>query len=452
MTTIAEAAADLAAGRTSARALVDEALARIAAPGGEGALAFLEVQAEAARAAADAMDTLRRVGRAPSRWAGLPISVKDLYDQAGRVTRAGSALQLGDAAAVRTAVAVARLERAGLVVLGRTNMTEFAFSGLGVNPHHGTPASPWDRANRRLPGGSSSGAAVAVADGMGLAGLGSDTGGSCRVPAALCGIVGWKPTAQRVLRDGTYPLSHSLDSLGPLANSVACCALIDAIMAGNEEPAAPAPVPVAGLRFGVPRGTYLTEGLDGTVARVFAGTLARLSAAGARISEFDLPELADIPRANAAGGFAAAEAWAHHRGIIAAHRDEYDPRILARILRGEHIGAADYVVLQQERARIIAAIAPRTAPCDAVLAPTCALIPPRIAEVEAEAEYDRINLLLLRNTSVANFLDRCSISLPCHAPGEAPVGLMLIGEHLGDARLLAVAASVEAALTRGAVP
>jgi aspartyl-tRNA(Asn)/glutamyl-tRNA(Gln) amidotransferase subunit A len=447
--TLTEAAQDLAAGRTSSRALVEAALARIAEPGGEGALAFLEVQAEAARAAADAQDLLRRANRAPSPWAGVPVSVKDLYDQAGSVTRAGSVLHTGDAPATRTALSVARLERAGFVVLGRTNMVEFAFSGLGVNPHHGTPASPWDRANRRLPGGSSSGAAVAVADGMGLVGLGSDTGGSCRVPAALCGIVGWKPTARRVPLDGSYPLSHSLDSLGPIGPSVACCAITDAIMAGEEDAAPPPPAPLAGLRFGVPRGTYLTDELDATVSARFAATLDALSRAGARVTEFDLPELADIPHANAMGGFAAAEAWAHHRTLIAAHRDRYDPRILARILRGEAIGAADYITLQRERARIIAAIAPRSAPFDAVLAPTCALIPPRLAEVEQEAEYNRINLLLLRNTSVANFLDRCSISIPCHAPGEAPVGLMLIGEAMGDRRLFSVAAAVEALLTRG---
>lgn len=447
--TLTEAATDLAAGRTTSRALVEQALARIAEPGGEGARAFVEVQAEAARAAAEAMDALRRANRAPSPWAGVPISVKDLYDQAGSVTRAGSVLHEHDAPAERTAPSVQRLERAGFVVIGRTNMVEFAFSGLGVNPHHGTPASPWDRANHRLPGGSSSGAAVAVADGMGLVGLGSDTGGSCRVPAALCGIVGLKPTARRVPLEGTYPLSHSLDSLGPLANSVACCAITDAIMAGEERPAAPVAPPLAGLRFGVPRCTYLTDGLDATVAARFAAALDALSQAGAQVSEFDLPELADIPRANAAGGFAAAEAWAQHRALIAQHRARYDPRILTRILRGEAIGAADYVALERERARIIAAVAPRTAPFDAVLAPSCALIPPRLAEVEAEAEYNRINLLLLRNTSVANFLDRCSISLPCHAPGEAPVGLMLIGEHMGDARLFAVASAVEALLTRG---
>ncbi|WP_237214630.1 amidase [Falsiroseomonas oryziterrae] len=443
--TIAQAAEALAAGRTTSVALVEEALARIADPAGEGARAFIAVQADAARGAARAMDALRAAGRAASPWAGIPISIKDLYDQAGVVTRGGS-VALDDAPAARaTAPSVARLERAGFVVLGRTNMTEFAFSGLGVNPHYGTPRSPWDRATGRLPGGSSSGAAVATADGMGFAGLGSDTGGSCRIPAALCGIVGWKPTARRVPLTGTLPLSFTLDSLGPLARSVACCALLDSLMAG-EEAWQPAPVPpVAGLRLGVLQG-YVTEGWDATVAATFERALSRLSAAGARIERLEVPELAEIPAAMSKANFAASEAWAWHRDLVARKAAAYDPRILARIRRGEAMTAADYIELTQARARIIAAIAPRTAAFDAVVMPTCPLVPPALSEVEEEAEYGRINLLLLRNPTVANFLDRCAISLPCHAAGEAPVGFMLMGETMGDARLLAVARAVEAAL------
>lgn len=449
MQTIAEAAADLATGRVTAMALVEESLARIADPAGEGARAFLAVHADSARAAAAAMDGLRAAGRAPSPFAGIPISVKDLYDEAGQVTRGGSLALEGAAPATTTAPSVARLERAGFLVLGRTNMVEFAFSGLGVNPHYGTPRSPWDRATGRLPGGSSSGAAVATADGMGFAGLGSDTGGSCRIPAALCGIVGWKPTARRVTLEGTLPLSFTLDSLGPLARSVGCCALIDSIMAG-ETPWSPGlpqdqSMPVAGLRLGVLQG-YVTEGWDAGVTTAFEAALSRLSAAGARVETLVVPELADIPRANATGGFASSEAFAWHRDLIARARDRYDPRILARILRGGQMSASDYVTLMQDRARIIAAVARRTAPFDAVVMPTCALTPPAIAAVEDEAEYNRINLLLLRNTAVGNFLDRCAISLPCHAPGTAPVGFMLMGEHGGDARLFSVAQAVEAAL------
>jgi aspartyl-tRNA(Asn)/glutamyl-tRNA(Gln) amidotransferase subunit A len=442
---LAAAAQDLATGRTSALALTNAALARIADPAGQGGRAFLAVHMAAARATAAAMDSLRAAGRAPSPWAGIPITVKDLFDEAGQVTRAGSKALADAPPAASTAPAVARLQRAGFVVLGRTNMTEFAFSGLGVNPHYGTPLSPWDRTTGRLPGGSSSGAAVAVADGMGLAGLGSDTGGSCRVPAALCGIVGWKPTAARVPIERALPLSTSLDSIGPLANSVACCALLDALMAGEEAPVPPPALPLTGLRFAV-LGGYPLEGVDATVASTFTQTLSRLSAAGARITDLAVPELADIPAANAAGGFAASEAWAWHRPLIARRREAYDPRILARILRGERMSAADYIDLVAARRRIIAAVTPRTAPFDAVLMPTCPLVPPALAEVEEEREYNRINLLLLRNTSIGNFLDRCSISLPCHAPGDAPVGLMLMGERMGDKRLLAIAAAVEAAL------
>ncbi len=446
MKTIAAAAAALAAGRTTAAALTDAALARIAEPEGEGARAFITVHADSARASAAAMDALRAAGRAPSAFAGIPISIKDLYDEAGVTTRAGSIALKGASAAKATAPSVQRLVRAGFVILGRTNMVEFAFSGLGVNPHYGTPRSPWDRATGRLPGGSSSGAGVAVADGMGFAALGTDTGGSCRIPAALCGVVGWKPTAKRVPLAGLLPLAGSLDSAGPLARSVADCAVVDAIMAGAEDPVAPAPLPIKGLRLGLPRGTFLTDGMDGTVAAVFGRTLTRLSAAGAHVVEFDLPELEQIPAANGAGGFAASESWAFHHALIAEKAAAFDPRILKRIQRGEHMSAADYVELVQARARIIAAIAPRTAPFDAVICPTCPLVPPRIAEVDDEKDYNRINMALLRNTSVGNFLDRCSISIPCHAEGEAPVGLMLTGEHMGDARLFAVAAAVEAAL------
>ncbi|MBR0681970.1 amidase [Roseomonas eburnea] len=446
MKTIADAAAALGAGRTTAAALTEAALARIADPSGEGARAFTAVHAQTARAAAAAMDALRAAGRAPSPFAGIPISIKDLYDEAGVTTKAGSVVLNGAPAAKATAPSVQRLIRAGFVILGRTNMTEFAFSGLGVNPHYGTPRSPWDRASGRLPGGSSAGAGVAVADGMGFAGLGTDTGGSCRIPAALCGVVGWKPTARRVPIAGILPLAPSLDSAGPLARSVADCAIIDGFMAGAEDPLPPASIPLKGLRLGLPRGTFLTDGMDGTVAAVFGRTLTRLSAAGAHIVEFDLPELEQIPAANAAGGFAASEAWAWHHRLIAEGADRYDPRILKRIRRGEQMSAADYVELVEARARIIAAVAPRTAPFDAVICPTVPLVPPRIAEVEEEAAYNRINMALLRNTSVGNFLDRCSISIPCHAEGEAPVGLMLTGEHMGDARLFAVAAAAEVAL------
>lgn len=442
------ASAALGSGATTARALAEEALARIAAPSGEGARAFVAVQAEAALAAADAMDALRRAGRAPSRWAGIPISVKDLYDQRGVVTRAGS-VALDDAApAARTAPAVARLERAGFVVLGRTNMTEFAFSGLGVNPHFGTPRAPWDRATGRLPGGSSSGAAVAVADGMGLAGLGSDTGGSCRIPAALCGVVGWKPTARRVPLAGTVPLSHTLDSLGPLANTAACCAVLDSLMSGeSEEGEAPSPAPLAGARLGVPRASYLFNDVEDAVARAFGAALRALEAAGARVEDVALPGLAAIPAGAARyGTFAAAEAWAWHAPLLARRGGDYDPRVRVRIERGAGMSAADYLGLSAERARVVASAWGAAGGYDALLCPTVPMLPPPLAAVGPEDEYGRINLALLRNPTAGNFLDGCSISLPCHAPGEGPVGLMLTARGGADRRLFALARGAEAAL------
>ncbi|MBD0271636.1 MAG: amidase [Acetobacteraceae bacterium] len=444
MQTMEEAAEALAAGRASAEALTDEALGRIADSALPGT--FTAVHADTARAQARAMDALRAAGAPPGRYAGVPVTVKDLFDEAGHTTRAGSVVLRDAPPATADALAVARLRRAGFVVLGRTGMTEFAFSGLGVNPHYGTPPSPWDRATGRLPGGSSSGAAVAAAEGMGFGGLGTDTGGSCRVPAALCGVTGFKPTARRVPLAGALPLSHSLDSIGPLARTVACCAVLDAVISGDEAPAPPIPRPARELRLALPRGTFLMEDMDATVAAVFNRALAVLSAAGARIELLDLPELAELPAVNATGGFAASEAWAWHRRLIAERRGGYDPRILARIQRGERMTAAEYIDLVKARSRVIAAVARRTAGFDALICPTVPLIPPALTEVEPEAEYNRINMLLLRNTAVGNFLDRCSISLPIHRPGEAPVGLMLTGEAMADKALLAAAAGIEAAL------
>ena len=386
---------------------------------------------------------MRRAGRAPSRYAGIPVAVIDLFDEAGQVTRAGSRALQGNAPAAQDAPVVARLQAAGMVVMGRTNMVEFAFSGLGVNPHYGTPTTPYDRATGRLPGGSSSGAAVAAADGMGFGGLGSDTGGSCRIPAALCGVVGYKPTASRVPLQGAFPLSSSLDSIGPIARSVSCCQIIDGIIA--DHPANHAALPLAGLSLAVLR-NYMEEGMDDAVANAYAETLSRLSALGARLTDIRIPDIEALPAVNGTGGFAASEAWAWHHDIIDRAGQDYDPRILKRIRRGEAMTAENYLALLAARKNLIAAVAPQTAPFDAVLAPTCPLTPPAIAEVEDEREYNRINMALLRNTAVFNFLDRCSISIPCHRPGTAPVGLMITGENGGDGKLFAVARAVEAAL------
>jgi aspartyl-tRNA(Asn)/glutamyl-tRNA(Gln) amidotransferase subunit A len=444
MQTLRALASALATGATTSRTLVENCLERIADPAGEGSRVFIKVHADQARAMADAADALRRVGRSPGPYAGIPASVKDLFDLAGEPTPAGSTVLADAPPAKANAPLIQRLLDAGFIPMGRTNMTEFAFSGLGINPHYGTPKSPWDRATGRIPGGSSSGAAVSISDAMAYAALGTDTGGSCRVPAAMCGIVGYKPTARRVPIKGVLPLSPSLDSIGPLANSVACCAIVDAVLAGEPLPT-PRTAPVAGLRLAVPE-NYFLDGLDATVSAAFDAALKKLSAAGAFILRTKFPVVEEIARVNSTGGFAAGEAYAWHRKLLTERGAGYDPLIRKRILRGEHMLAADYLELLAARADIVARFNAATQDYDAILAPTCPLIPPAIAALDDESEYNRVNLLQLRNTAAGNFLDRCAISLSCHAPGTAPVGLMIMGETMGDHRLFALAAGIEAAL------
>jgi aspartyl-tRNA(Asn)/glutamyl-tRNA(Gln) amidotransferase subunit A len=444
MRTLEQTAQALADGGTTSRALVEECLARITDKVGEGARTFIRTDAEQARAVAEAMDALRRAGRAPGRYAGVPVALKDLFDIAGQPTPAGSRVLAAAPAAVADAPVVQRLLAAGFVAIGRTNMTEFAFSGLGINPHYGTPLSPWDRATGRIPGGSSSGTAVAVADEMAVVGLGTDTGGSCRIPAAFCGVVGYKPTARRVPITGVLPLAPSLDSVGPLGPSVACCAAVDALLAG-ETPLPLVPATLSGLRLAVPENLVL-DGLDATVATAFAHTLSVLERAGAWLVRTRFPEFEESLVANAKGGFAASEAYAWHRALLAEKGAQYDPRIRVRIARGEQMSAADYVDVAVARRRLIAGFDARTQDYDCVVMPTVPIVPPAISALDDEREYNRTNLLILRNTALGNFLDRCAISLPCHAPGEAPVGLMLMRETMGDAKLFRVAAGVEAAL------
>jgi aspartyl-tRNA(Asn)/glutamyl-tRNA(Gln) amidotransferase subunit A len=444
MRAIEDLAQSLANGRTTSRALVEEALARIADPAGEGGRTFIKVHTEQARAAADAVDAARRVGLPPGRYAGIPIALKDLFDIAGEPTPAGSKVLADAPPARQNATVVQRMLNAGFIAMGRVNMTEFAFSGLGINPHYGTPTSPWDRGAARIPGGSSSGTAVAVADGMAAAGLGTDTGGSCRIPAAFCGVVGYKPTARRVPITGVLPLAPSLDSVGPLAPTVACCAAIDAILA-DEPLIPPVPTPIRGLRLAVPENIVL-DGMDETVATAFENALSVLSIAGATIKRLRFPAFDTIGAVNAKGGYAASEAYAWHRSLLAAKGDGYDPRIRVRIMRGEGMSAADYLDLAPARARIIAAFDASTRDFDCVVMPTVPIIAPRIADLDDEREYNRINMLVLRNTALGNFLDRCAISIPCHRQGDAPVGLMLMGEARGDARLFRIAAAMEAEL------
>ena len=435
--TIAELAAALAAGRTTSVALTEDALARIDRHMQAGGAAFMSVDAKGALAQAHAADQARAAGYVTSPLAGLPVSIKDLFDVRGQVTRAGSKALDGSAPAQADAPAVARLRAAGAVLIGRTNMSEFAFSGLGLNPHYGTPRAPFDA--ERISGGSTSGGAVSVAGQMAVAALGTDTGGSIRIPSAFCGLTGFKPTARRVPLDGAVPLSTSLDSAGPLARSVSCCVAMDAVLSGEALDTRAADL--RGLRFYVTR-DFVADGVDAEVAQAFEATLAKLSAQGAQIVAFDFPELRRLPEINAAGGLTAAEAWTWHRELLQTKGDLYDQRVAQRIRRGEKLTAADYIVLLAERRAMQQRAAERLRDADAWLMPSVAVRPPRLDALERDEDFFGINGLVLRNASVINFLDGCAASLPM---GEG-MGLGVCGLHGQDARVLQASAAIERAL------
>jgi len=430
--------------KTTSRELVERCLARATDPAGEGARAFIKLDAEGARAAADAMDRLRKAGAAPSPLAGIPIAIKDLADMQGQVTTAGSTALSDRPAATADAPVVARLRAAGLIILGRLNMTEFAYSGIGINPHYGTPLSPWDRASKRVPGGSSSGSGVSVADGMAVGALGTDTGGSCRIPAAYNGVVGYKPTARRVPTGGVVPLSTTLDSIGPLARTVACCAALDAVMAG--EPARPrVKRSLAGARFFVPE-TIVLDGMDKEVAADFDTALSRLSAAGAVIGRGKFTAFDLIGPCVRKGGFSAAEAYAWHRDLIARKGNQYDQRVLARMMQGEKQSAAEYIDLIAARRAAIDAYERSLEGWDGILSPTVPILPPRLADVEKDEDFNRLNMQSLRNTLMINVVDGCSIAIPMMRPSAPPTSLMLSAVAMSDTRVFALAEAIETVL------
>ena len=445
--TLTQAAQRLAQGQTSAVQMAEQALDR--ATQGEGPRVFTRVFREQALAEARASDMLRAAGLSRSPLEGLPISVKDLFDIAGYPTLSGSKLLASAAPATQTAEVVQRLRHAGAVIVGTTNMTEFAYSGLGLNPHYGTPRNPWQREvdGGRIPGGSSSGAAISVTDGMALAAIGSDTGGSVRIPSALCGLTGFKPTARRVSMQGVLPLSTNLDSIGPLAPSVRCCAALDAVLSGESHGELRA-ASLQGLRLLAPTNVVL-DGMDNDVAAAWQYALSRLSAAGVQITEAAVPPFSELAQINAKGGFTAAEAWTWHRHYLAERLAEYDPRVGTRILRGKDISAADYIELLARRRQWIAQVEAQMADYDLMLMPTVPVIAPKIATLQASDEaYFTANGLMLRNPTLINFLDGCAVSLPCHRAGEAPVGLSLAGTAGQDQRLLSVALAVENLLSQ----
>jgi len=432
-------------GAQSARSALEASVAQAHAPALRHA--FIGTGFEVAVATAQAVDAQRSAGAPLPPLAGLAVSIKDLFDVQGEVSAAGSTVLAARPAATADCPAVARLRRAGAALFGRTNMSEFAFSGVGINPHHGTPANAATArldAEARIPGGSTSGGGVSVAGGAAWAALGSDTGGSIRIPAALQGLVGFKNTARLTPTEGAVPLSTTLDTACAITLSVRDAVLLHEVLADRTVTLASRPL--SALRLAVPTTTFL-DALDPTVTSTFARTLATLRAAGARIEEVALAPLAEVPGINASGGFSAAESWAWHRALLSEHEAQYDPRVALRIRRGQTMTAADYIDLLHARRDWIHRMTLTMRGFDAMLSPTVPCVAPPIAPLLTDdAAFFATNALLLRNPSIVNLLDGCALSLPCHAPGEMPVGLMVWSSALQDDTVLDVSLAIEVAL------
>ena len=433
--------------KITARQLVENCLAAIDDPDGEGQRAFISTYHDRARQQADMIDHARKQGWAVPKFAGIPLSVKDLFDEAGIVTKAGSIVLKDAAPASQDAIVVARLKAAGFIVIGRTNMTEFAFSGLGTNAHYGTPRSPFERDPKnpkigRVAGGSSSGSAVSISDQMAVATIGSDTGGSTRAPAAFCGIVGFKPTTDRMPGMGIFPLSTSFDAAGPMGTSVDCCAFLDSLMAGKDGNTEP-PFPVKNLRLAIPVG-YLFDDLDDHVANCFTAAIEALSAAGAIIEEMPIAPIEAMRPSNNTKSIVAAEAYALHRDRLESDAvAKYDPYIAHRLAGGQDISATDYINMFAARKKVWADVHTMTRHFDALVLPTSPALPPALDTLDSIAAKTTVNAHCLRNTSLSNYLDQPTITLPCHGAGTAPVGISLMGPRLHDRRLFAIAAGVE---------
>jgi len=432
----------LASGDMTREALVTDALEGAASKAAESV--FTKLYPEAALASARAADAAQAAGVVQPALAGLPFTIKDLYGVAGETTMSGSVVCKGEPAQTEDATVVSRIRASGAAIIGKTNMTEFAFSGIGINPHYGTPVNPTDASVARIPGGSSSGAAVSVALGLAVAGLGSDTGGSIRIPAAVCGIVGFKSTQNRVPLKGALELSRSLDTVCAMTRSVRDCVTVDAVLSGAMLPVRQRPL--AGMRLAVPQ-TVVLDGMDEHVARVFSRTLAALSAAGAHIIEIPLTELAEIPKINTPGGLSPIEGYAEHHARLARAQDQFDHRVSQRMMLGATVTAQQYIKLLDARRDWIVRVERAIESFDAIICPTIPVVAPVIADLLASDEaFFKANGLLLRNTFTINVLDGCSFSLPCHQQGELPVGLMVSSVHGEDAKLAAVALAIESTL------
>jgi amidase/aspartyl-tRNA(Asn)/glutamyl-tRNA(Gln) amidotransferase subunit A len=438
---------DIAAGRQSAMGALEQAIA--AADGAACRHAFIRRFDEQARLNAVAVDAAAHAGIPLPPLAGLAISVKDLFDVAGVPSTAASRSMNDAAPAASDCGAVSRLRTAGASLLGHTNLTEFAFSGIGINPHHGTPCNAATLrldTTPRIPGGSTSGGAVTVAAGAAWAALGSDTRGSIRVPAALHGLVGFKNSQSLTPLDGCVPLSFTLDTSCAITRSVRDAVLLHQVLAARTVRLRGRPL--RALRLALPAGAGMLDGLDATVARAFERSLAILRSAGADIVELPLPT--DDAPALSSGQISGAEAWAWHRHRLETRAGDYDPRVLARIRSGSGLSAADYIDRLQARQRWIAQVETSARDVDAFICPTVPVVAPPLQPLLADDEaFFATNGLLLRNPSVVNYLDGCALSLPCQRPDELPVGLMVWAPSMQDDTVLDVSLAIERAL-RGA--
>lgn len=413
----------------------------------DGGKAYISLEPDLILQAAKAADATRAHGASTSPLHGLGVNIKDLFDVCDEVTTAGSIIRSSTKAATQDAVAVERLRQAGAICFGRGNMSEFAFSGLGYNPHYGTPT--FSDHGTRIAGGSTSGGAVAVALQHCVAALGTDTGGSLRIPAAFCNLVGFKPSASRIPSEGAFPLSFSLDSIGAITHSVEDAILLDEVLSATPHRIVAPAAQTLRLAYS---DDYFLDDADSEVMRAWTHALNTLEQAGIELVKIDLGILKTLPEINQAGGLTAAEAWFIHRNQLQDSNlaSQYDPRVAQRIQRGRQISDADYLELQQKRRRMIKNIQTQLAEFDALIHPTVAIVPPRLDELDQDQDFFRLNGLVLRNTSVMNFLDGCALSLPCSLANTLPVGLSIAGLHGQDTQILGVSLTVESLLQQGA--
>ena len=445
MATAARLAEELRAGRLDAVELTERTLASIAAS--KDPAIFTEVLGDRAKREAEAARKRLKAGRPLSALDGIPVAWKDLFDIEGRTTTAGSIVLKSEPAAKRDASLLEAAVAAGLVTIGMTNMTEFAYSGIGLNPHYGTPRNPCDPVTARSPGGSSSGSAVAVAAGNVPLAIGTDTGGSIRVPAAFNGIVGYKTSAGHYPMTGVFPLSRTLDSLGPLAHTVEDCVLADMVLRGELVPAARR-ISLDGVSILIPE-TLVLDGCETAVLDNFEASIERLAKAGARIKRAPMPALAAIPELiSKHGNLIGAEALQVHEVRIKG-RDavRMDQRVVKRIAMAQSMSATDLVTVLQTRAHLIAEVNDLIA--TSILAfPTTPHVSMPIAPLEADDElFFRVNAKTLRNTMVGNFLDWCGVAIPNGKDAEGmPTSILFSARRGGDTDVLSAALAAEPVL------